>query len=280
MSSYLYVRKDINLYRDCSDSILFTHHKTAGANYPLHLNRYYEIFIPATDGVDYIVEGACYHLTAGDIVIISPYEVHKPCVEWNTPYERFYFLMPTDAFSYMDASPAEALADIHGSVGNLLCPPPEIREKILARLWDISGREKNNKLDDYIDFMSILSLIIKCRTNGGAAEAVAEGVPRLLSEILIHIDRNLTSIDSVGSLARHFNISAPYLSALFKKHLMESISHYIRVRKIGYAKKLLDRGLDVTTACFDSGFNDCSYFTKVFKSCVGMTPQKYKQIRG
>jgi len=275
-----YIQKNINLYRHCSDSILFTHHKTISANYPLHLNRYYEIFIPAVSDIDYIVGSTCYHLSAGDIVIISPYEVHKPCVGEDLQYERFYFLIPTDAFDYMTASPIAALAEIHKNTGNLLCPPPEIRERILNLLKEISKRDKNNGLDDYIAFLSILSLITQSPSDGDVPTANVENLPKLLADILIYIDQNLTTIDSVSNLAHHFNVSAPYLSALFKKKLTGSISHYIRVRKIGYAKKLLDRGLDVTSVCFECGFNDCSYFTKVFKSYVGMTPQKYKQIKG
>ena len=39
---------------------------------------------------------------------------------------------------------------------------------------------------------------------------------------------------------------------------------------------MLDEGADVTSVCYDCGFNDCSYFIKVFKSYVGMTPFRYK----
>ena len=279
------IQKNINLYKDCSDGIVFAHKKTLdeSAKYPLHLNRYFEVYILAEGSVDYIVEGSCFQLSAGDIVIISPYEVHRPCINSFTWYERFYFLIPTNAFDYMIDGPVSALTEIHNSVGNFISPPAEEKKKMLKLLNTISSHACEDglsaKLIAYAAFINILAMINMCRTHSNDLKNVipAEGLPQLLSDILIYIDGNLTAIGSISELANHFNVSAPYLSALFKKKLGIKISDYIRTRKIGCAKQLLDKGNDVTAACFGSGFNDCSYFTKVFKACVGMTPRQYKR---
>ena len=50
-----------------------------------------------------------------------------------------------------------------------------------------------------------------------------------------------------------------------------------QAKKITLAKDLLDRGADVTTACYECGFNECSYFIRVFRKYVGMTPRKYRE---
>ena len=75
-----------------------------------------------------------------------------------------------------------------------------------------------------------------------------------------------------------FGISEPYASRLFKKHIGKGLKRYMIVRKIGHAKKLLDGGSTVTETCFACGFNDCSYFIKVFKSYTGVTPYKYQLL--
>ena len=62
------------------------------------------------------------------------------------------------------------------------------------------------------------------------------------------------------------------------KILLERLSDedWIQAKKIALAKDLLDKGADVTEACYECGFNDCSYFIRVFKKYVGMTPLTYK----
>jgi methylphosphotriester-DNA--protein-cysteine methyltransferase len=67
------------------------------------------------------------------------------------------------------------------------------------------------------------------------------------------------------------------MSALFSKHIGVTVREYLRIRKVGLAKQLLDGGASVTFACYESGFGDCSYFIKCFKQYTGLTPLQYKQ---
>ena len=99
--------------------------------------------------------------------------------------------------------------------------------------------------------------------------------PEILSNVLRYIDENLTDIKTAEEIASHFHISSPYLSSIFKSYTDIGIKKYIQLRKISYAKSLLDNGRNVTEACFESGFNSCSYFIKTFKEHIGTTPLAY-----
>jgi len=50
-----------------------------------------------------------------------------------------------------------------------------------------------------------------------------------------------------------------------------TINYYIRHKKISKSKELLQNGATVTEACFQSGFNNTSYFIKAFREIVGVT---------
>ena len=101
--------------------------------------------------------------------------------------------------------------------------------------------------------------------------------PQLLEKILAYVAENTASIQSTAEVATALGLSPQYLSAYFSRHIGTPLKIYIQAKKIALAKDLLSKGADVTGACFDSGFNDCSYFIRVFKHYVGVTPLRYRQ---
>lgn len=86
---------------------------------------------------------------------------------------------------------------------------------------------------------------------------------------------------SLDEIAEYVSLSKSYLSRIFKEETGESLSSYINKVRIDKAKlMLLDNGcplVDVASLC---GFEDQSYFTKVFKRLVGVSPKRYRESRG
>ena len=50
-----------------------------------------------------------------------------------------------------------------------------------------------------------------------------------------------------------------------------------QISSLCLAKRILEQGASVTEACYESGFNDCSYFIKCFRKSVGFTPYQYRK---
>jgi AraC-like DNA-binding protein len=68
------------------------------------------------------------------------------------------------------------------------------------------------------------------------------------------------------------------LSFLFKKEVGITVSEYIQQTKIDEVKKLLAYSkTPISEICSLLNFNDQSYFTKVFKKVVGITPKQYRE---
>lgn len=92
----------------------------------------------------------------------------------------------------------------------------------------------------------------------------------------VYIDSNLSSNISTAKMARAFAMSESTLRRRFKEHFGTSAVDYINKRKITLAAELLS----TTEATSDSvseqlGFYDKSYFYKMFKRYMGVTPGKY-----
>lgn len=86
---------------------------------------------------------------------------------------------------------------------------------------------------------------------------------------------------TLDEIAEHVSLSRSYLSRIFKEETGESLSAYVNKVRIDKAKlMLLDKDcalVDVASLC---GFEDQSYFTKVFKKLVGVSPKRYRESRG
>jgi AraC-like DNA-binding protein len=92
--------------------------------------------------------------------------------------------------------------------------------------------------------------------------------------IFRHIYENISHDD----IAKKVELNPKYLSVLFKKEVGISVSEYIQQTKIDEAKKLLGYSkTPISEICSLLHFNDQSYFTKVFKKVVGITPKQYRE---
>lgn len=93
-----------------------------------------------------------------------------------------------------------------------------------------------------------------------------------------YVDTHLDSDLSVESLCRIFYISKTKLYYLAKNILNMGISDYIRTKRIDEAKRLLtDTKKPIYQICEETGFSDANYFSRIFKSMVGMTPKEYRK---
>lgn len=62
----------------------------------------------------------------------------------------------------------------------------------------------------------------------------------------------------------------------FRRYTGKSIHNYLTQRRLEHARRLLQNGVSVTEACYQSGFSDCSGFITLFKKHFGITPGKYQ----
>lgn len=99
-------------------------------------------------------------------------------------------------------------------------------------------------------------------------------------KVIEYIRANYYRKISLEDIAKYVNFSKTYLSRIFKEETGENISMYINKIRIEKAKLLLsDKNISLLDVANRVGFEDQSYFTKVFKSVVGLSPKKFKELR-
>ncbi len=100
-----------------------------------------------------------------------------------------------------------------------------------------------------------------------------------IKKVKIFIDNNYYRPITLEAIAKETAMSKYHFCRSFKKHFGISFKHYLNKKRIEAAKKLLlKHGATVTDAGFAVGFNDASYFSRVFKEFEGYPPkQLYKK---
>ena len=92
---------------------------------------------------------------------------------------------------------------------------------------------------------------------------------------------NYTRKISLKEIADVSGLSAPYFSTIFKDEMGENLSNYLNRLRIEKASSMLQETefpiSGISTAC---GFEDQSWFSKVFKSYTGFSPCKYREKGG
>lgn len=99
----------------------------------------------------------------------------------------------------------------------------------------------------------------------------------IIKQAINFINNNYNNPISLEDVAKAVHLNAAYFSTLFKKETQMGFSDYLNKVRIEESKHLLNNGnYSILDVAIMVGFEDQSYFSKVFKKIVGITPKDYK----
>jgi AraC-like DNA-binding protein len=100
----------------------------------------------------------------------------------------------------------------------------------------------------------------------------------IIAKALRFIEENLDQDISLNQISEESGMSRYHFARTFKSVTGSSFKTYHNRKRIEIAKKLLEtRSMRITDVCFEVGFNDLSYFNRVFRRFVGMSPLTYQK---
>lgn len=82
---------------------------------------------------------------------------------------------------------------------------------------------------------------------------------------------------SLRKIAEALRMSEALLARYYKKAFGHTLHDDLNRERVSYAKRLLSKGYSITDAAFESGFNDASYFCRMFKRIAGISPRSWKR---
>jgi len=105
----------------------------------------------------------------------------------------------------------------------------------------------------------------------GRAPSSAEAIDGALDYIDDHVHEPLR----IPDMAERCRLSPRRFTDLFKHRTGTTFNRYVNAKRVAHARRRLDETGHILYACHESGFNDLSYFYRVFKKITGKTPGQY-----
>ena len=245
----------------------------------------YKISLVLTDNCGAVIGDNLIFPKRGDIVIFRPNEVHFGRFPDRCEYKFLSFLIPVDFFDHFFAASKNIIApflDNSNNRINLIRLPEQDKSKLIAladEMLDIIKDDIDSKTYDIIIFAKLIEALAICNKHYLSQKNSIQvpAVPLVVSKVMRKIDEEFPDFSGLDKLATHCGCSVTYLTQTFRKYTGKSIHSYVTERRLEQARRLLQKGLSVTEACYQSGFADCSRFISVFKKQFCTTPGKYQK---
>lgn len=98
-----------------------------------------------------------------------------------------------------------------------------------------------------------------------------------LQKAVSYVNEHYFEPINLEDIAGYVGLNPTYFSAMFKKQMQVSFSEYLTERRITQAKVLLkNSNMPIVEISIAVGFENQSYFSKVFKKHLGMTPKQFR----
>jgi len=248
----------------------------------LHHHDFYEIYFFLSGNVQYIVESRNYLLTPGDVLLISPMELHQPMfAPEHRTYERIVLWIDKqflEGFSLPDQRITACFDTTAPGHTNLLRPEGMQRQFLTFLLDQLMTETKSEDAYQEIASLTYLAqvlvqlnrLSLKSREEE-LVSAPGSAVYNVLGYINDHYNEDL----SLDHLANRFFISKYHLSREFQRLVGTSVHRYIVQKRLVMAKQMLSEGMPSSEVYQQCGFGDYSNFYRAFKAEYQISPKDF-----
>jgi AraC-like DNA-binding protein len=97
-----------------------------------------------------------------------------------------------------------------------------------------------------------------------------------LNRIYRHVEENFHLPVDVHAAAAVASLTVPAFCRYFRKQVRMTYTDFVNRHRVNHAKRLLLKDSNVSEACFASGFENLSYFNRVFKRLEGVNPSGFR----
>ena len=127
------------------------------------------------------------------------------------------------------------------------------------------------------EMLNLMKLIIEQVSGSSDGASEATSAQDMVPEIASYIKENYFENISLSTLSEKYHIESTYLSKIFKKETGDTLMNYIASTRIAKAKELIDESdISLTEIAFLCGYDDYTYFNKVFRKFEGCSPRDYR----
>ena len=237
----------------------------------------------------FFYEGICTKLEKGTMALIDKELIPKTCLIGGAYHDRILVEMQEERFAPLFQGLGMDLRSFfrehHGVYRVPESGPAFEGFRRIDELARQEGKDREARMK-----LEVLSLLAGCASweqercpdlSVGFAKAAALKQKRV-HEVADYITEHYSQDCSVESLSRRFYMSKSYLCRVFREVTNFTISEYVNLYRIAASKTyLLDESYSITVIAQLLGYDSLTYFERVFKKQMSITPQQFrKKYRG
>ena len=246
-----------------------------------HYHDYYEIFILLDGNARHLVNGRDLALKTGNIVFIRPNDIHDYlCVDRN-PFSMLNLTFTSDT--------AKSLFDYLGehatsNVQNREFPPTNVLEKedfswLNAHMTAIRAISADDT-DALKTALRVLLFRLVTKFFLGFAESERDDgyMPLWLSDLCREMRKNENFVYGSARMFELSDRSREHVSRSLKKYTGMTVSEFVNDLRLTFVANMLkNSNHSVSHILFESGFNNVSWASELFRKKYGMTMREYRK---
>lgn len=252
-----------------------------------HFHNQYEIFYLIEGERQFIFNNRIYLVKSGSLILVDENVIHMTKANSTAEFghDRIILYVDKEKMAEMDQKfPHLNLVNFfHHHYGVFNLTPKQQSDFInlyIRLLTEFDSKRKHYKA--MIEMEILLYFIQFMRENPALAvedfSSDNNSKYQHVYDIADYISQNFTMPLNLDNLSERFFISKYYLCRVFKDMTGYSINEYVNIHRIRQAKKLLEEtDLSISEISDQMGYKSVTYFEKVFKTYMTMSPLKYRK---
>ncbi|MBQ8611641.1 MAG: helix-turn-helix domain-containing protein [Oscillospiraceae bacterium] len=264
------------------DFEVFYYREPKPGNVEVHHHDFYEVYFFLNGQVEYWVEGRFYRLEPGDLLLISPMELHRPTVREGGLYERIVLWVDRAWLEKLSAggdSLSRCFDHALSTHTNLLRPSAGQRAAIRSRLAELVQESYGDGGYAGAQYATGVLLQFLAELNRMALhtdeQQRTDEPETLVSRVLAYVGTHYSEELSLETLAQNFYVSKYHLSHEFSRAVGIGVHRYIMLKRLQVARQLLAEGMAPGEVCIACGFRDYTNFYRAFRAEYGTGPRGF-----
>lgn len=253
----------------------------------IHYNDY-EVYYLLEGERCYFIGTKIYHLKQGSLVFVRRNVIHKTALAKEAHHDRILLEISRSYLESVFAITGELSLPEFFSDDCIILPLESGEQDFIAELLLAISRELRTKdcgfgllTKSLIAELFVFAKRLEKKTVDAASVRTDDPRHRQIEKIACYIAENCCSPLSLNSIAEHFYMNKCYLSRIFKEDTGFTVNGYLHARRIQKARALLVQDpMNISEISEAAGYENLTYFERVFKKHTGMSPLEYRKQYG
>lgn len=249
----------------------------------LHHHDFYELYYLVSGDVTYTIESRLYKVLPGDVLLISPRELHQVHIQAeHAAYERYVLWIHPQLIRQLSTETtdlSQALDSTRPGYGNQLRLQLPDQQKLRGLMEQLYRESQGTGFgSDLLARSLLVQLLVTINRLAMREDCHFEDISRsseTVSHVVEYINLHYSEQLSLDMLAEKFFISKYHLSHEFQRQIGTSVGRYIQKKRLQIARHLLSQGSKPNTVYSICGFGDYTGFYRAFKAEYGTSPRDF-----